>query len=115
MDALRVFPEAEGEELLYLSRLISDMNEDQIQTFALAYRSQRKDPTVFLILTLVGFVIVAGIGRFWIGHIGMGVLYLLTFGLCYIGTIIDLVRYKAIVAEVNGLKANNLAMVIKGR
>ncbi|WP_025842340.1 TM2 domain-containing protein [Porphyromonas gingivicanis] len=33
-----------------------------------------------------------GIHRFYLNDVGMGVLYLLTAGLCGIGTIIDIVR-----------------------
>ena len=31
----------------------------------------------------------------------MGILYLLTFGLCYIGTIVDLINYKKLSLERN--------------
>lgn len=46
-----------------------------------------KDPTMMLIVSIVGGTL--GIDRFLIGDIGMGVLKLLTGGLCGILTIID--------------------------
>ena len=110
---LQLFPEVEGEEQLFLSGLISDMTDSQAQTFSVAYRAQRKDPMIFLILTLVGFVVVGGIGRFYVGSIGMGILYLLTGGLCYVGTIIDVIKYKRITFQVNQLKAQQIAIMAK--
>jgi TM2 domain-containing membrane protein YozV len=112
-EVLQIFPEAEGEEQLLLSGLISDMTDNQVQTFSVAYRAQRKNPTTFLICTLVGFVILAGVGRFYNGNIGMGILYLLTAGLCYIGTIIDVFRYKTIVFQANSLKAQQIALMAR--
>jgi len=112
-DVLRLFPEAEGEEQLLLSGLISEMDDNQAQNFSVAYRAQRKDPTTTLILTVLGFVILAGLGRFYVGNIGMGILYLITGGLCYIGTLIDVIKYKKITFQVNLLKAQQIAMMAK--
>lgn len=52
----------------------------------------QKDKKTTLILCCLGFVVVAGIHRFYVGKIGTGILYLLTGGFCLIGTIIDLVK-----------------------
>ncbi|NLC55100.1 MAG: TM2 domain-containing protein [Erysipelothrix sp.] len=46
-----------------------------------------KDPTMYLIISVVGGTL--GIDRFMIGDMGMGVLKLLTGGLCGILTIYD--------------------------
>ncbi len=46
-----------------------------------------KDPTMYLIISIVGGTL--GIDRFLIGDIGMGVLKLLTGGMCGILTIYD--------------------------
>ena len=40
-DVLQLFPEAEGEEQLLLSGLLSDMTDNQAQSFSVAYRAQR--------------------------------------------------------------------------
>jgi TM2 domain-containing membrane protein YozV len=52
-------------------------------------------------LSLIGLVGVAGIQRFLIGNIGMGILYFFTGGLCLIGTIIDAVNHKELAMEYN--------------
>jgi TM2 domain-containing membrane protein YozV len=65
------------------------------------YRSKRKDPQLLLILCLLGLVGIAGVQRFVIGHIGMGILYFFTAGLCFIGTIIDAVNHKELALEYN--------------
>ena len=54
-----------------------------------------------MICTILGFLGLGGIQRFITGQIGMGILYLLTLGLCYIGTIIDLINYKKLTLERN--------------
>ena len=65
------------------------------------YRSKRRDPQLILILSLIGLFGFAGIQRFLVGHIGMGILYFFTLGLCWIGTIIDAVNYKSLALEYN--------------
>lgn len=41
-------------------------------------------------LTLLGFVFVAGLQHFYLGRIGKGILWFLTGGLLFVGTIYDL-------------------------
>ena len=113
-DIMQVMPELEGEEMLFVSGLIKDMPDDQARTFAVAYRSQRRDPTTVLLLTLLGFVILSGIQRFYLGQIGMGIVFLLTAGFCFIGTIIDLINHKSLTFKYNQEKAQTLALTIKG-
>jgi len=54
-----------------------------------------------LIFCLIGLFAVPGLQRFIIGQIGMGILYLLTAGLCLIGSIIDVVNHKTLAFEHN--------------
>ena len=82
--------------------------------FANIYRTRRKDPQTILLVTLVGFLGISGIQRFLTDQIGLGILYLLTGGICMIGTIIDLVNYKKIAFEYNQKQANQVAVMIKG-
>jgi TM2 domain-containing membrane protein YozV len=107
-----VLPEISGEEMLYIQSLLKDMDEDKARSFASVYRSRRKDPQMILITCLLGFVGFAGVHRFIIGQIGMGILYLFTAGLCLIGTIVDLVNHQKLTFEHNQKMANEvLAMV----
>lgn len=65
-----------------------------------------KDKTTALILCLLGFVGLGGLHRFYLGHIGMGILYFCTGGLCGIGTIIDLLNLDNMVNMSNLLYKN---------
>ena len=51
----------------------------------------RKKKMVALILCVLGFFGLAGFHRMYVGKAGSGVLYLFTYGICLIGTIIDLI------------------------
>ncbi len=100
-DVMLYMPEAQGDEGLYLSKLFSDMNEDEIRKFVNVYRARRRDPNMILITCLAGLLGFAGIHRFLINQIGMGILYFLTAGLCMIGTIVDLVNHKDLAFQYN--------------
>jgi len=65
------------------------------------YSGKRKSPQDLLIFCLVGLFLVPGLQRFITGQIGMGILYLFTVGLCFIGSIVDLVNYKTLATEYN--------------
>ena len=109
---MSVLPELEGEEAIFVRNLVDPMNDDQAATFAMAYRSQRRDPTNVLLLTLLGFIVIAGVQRFYVGQIGMGLVFLFTAGFCFIGTIIDLINHKSLALKYNQEKATNLANLI---
>jgi len=89
------------EELLTINSRIKDFSDDELSQFCMIYRSKRKDPQLILILCLLGLVGVAGVQRFVIGNIGMGILYFFTAGLCFIGTIVDAVNHKELAMEYN--------------
>ena len=110
---LQLMPYLEGEELMYVQQLIKDFDDEHAQQFAAVYNSRRKDPTTIMILTLLGLMGIAGIQRFILNQIGMGILYFLTAGLCLIGTIIDLVNYKKLSFEYNSQEAQQVASLIK--
>lgn len=110
---LNVLPEIIGEEQMYIQNLIKDMDDQKAQQFANIYRTRRRDPQTILLLTLVGFLGIAGVQRFLVDQIGMGILYLLTGGICLIGTIIDLVNYKRIAFEYNQRQAQELMVLLK--
>ena len=112
-NVLEILPEIMGEEQMYISSLIKNMDDKQAQQFANIYRTRRKDPQTILLVTLVGFLGISGIQRFLTDQIGMGILYLLTGGICMIGTIIDLVNHKKIAFEYNQKQANQIAVMAK--
>lgn len=106
-------PELQGRELVYIQGLVKDFNENQLMNFSNIYRSRRRDPQLILLTTLLGFISIAGIQRFLTNQIGMGILYLFTAGLCFIGTIIDLINYQDLAMEYNMTQANEAAMLVK--
>jgi TM2 domain-containing membrane protein YozV len=108
-----VLPEISGEEMLYVQALIKDLEDEKARSFASVYRSRRKDPQMILITTLLGFVGFAGVHRFIMGQIGMGILYFFTAGLCLIGTIVDLVNHQKLAFEHNQKIANEVLSMIR--
>ena len=98
---LNLIPEAELDEAQFLSNLLKNKSDEQVFNFVNIYRTRRRDSQVILLTALLGFVGFAGIHRFIINHIGMGVLYFFTGGLCLIGTIIDLINHKSLTFEYN--------------
>lgn len=87
-------PELEEPERSFIERLTTGMSHENIQQFAAAYRQVRKDPQTLRVLAIIGIVAVPGLHRFWVGQVGMGFLYLLTWGLLLFGTITDIVNYR---------------------
>jgi len=100
------------DEYMYLEQVMKNMDQEQARTFVTYYAGKRKDPQDILLLALLGLVIVAGVHRFVMGQIGMGLLYLFTGGLCLIGTIVDLVNYKSLASDYNQKMAYECAQMI---
>lgn len=98
---LKYLYNATPEELLTINSRTKNFNVDELEQFCIIYRSKRKDPQLILILCLLGLVGIAGIQRFIIGNIGLGVLYFFTAGLCFIGTIVDAVNHRELAMEYN--------------
>ena len=100
------------EELVTINSRTQGFSEDQLIQFCMIYNSKRKDPQMVLLLCLIGLFGVAGIHRFVIGHIGMGILYFFTAGLCFIGTIVDAINHKELALEYNAkMISETLAML----
>ena len=100
------------QELVTINSRTKDFTDEEITQFSMIYKSKRKDPQVILLLCLLGLVGVAGVQRFVIGHIGMGVLYFFTAGLCFVGTIVDALNHKDLALEYNAkMITETLAML----
>jgi TM2 domain-containing membrane protein YozV len=95
------FPGITPEEMGFLQQATAELDDNQKKYFYMIYSGKRKNPQDILLFTLLGLVVVAGVQRFVVGQIGMGLLYLFTGGFCLIGTIVDLVNHKAIATEFN--------------
>jgi len=114
-EILYLLPELEGMEMVYVRDLTKDLDDKQAELFAHMYRSRRRDPQIILLTTLLGFFCIAGIQRFLTGQIGMGLLYVFTFGLCIIGTVVDLVNYKNLAWDYNRQVASEVHLVVTRR
>ena len=108
-----VLPELTGEEMVYVQNLINSYDQEKATTFARVYRTRRREPQMILILALLGFVGFAGIHRMVTDQIGMGILYFFTAGLCFVGTIVDLVNYQKLAFEFNQKTANEVAVMVR--
>ena len=73
-----------AEKIVFLKQKLADADETK---FALVSSVEFKDPTTILLVSI--FLGSLGIDRFMLGETGMGLLKLLTGGLCGILTIID--------------------------
>ncbi len=103
------------EELMYLERYTSTFNEDQLKNFVFLYVGRRKNAQDILLFTLLGFLGFAGIQRFVLNQVAMGIIYFLTLGFCWIGTIVDLVNHKSMTDEYNQRMARECAQMVMGR
>ena len=110
---LNLMPELEPDEMSFIQSLVNDMPEQEAQQFASIYRTRRREPQLVLITTLIGFIGLAGLHRFVLGQIGMGLLYFFTGGLCLVGTIIDLINYKRLAFEYNVKQAQQVVAMMR--
>ena len=101
------------EEFYYVQQVMEGMNEQQAQQFVMFYSGKRQSPNDLLLFTLLGLIIVAGVQRFIIGQIGMGILYFFTFGLCFIGTIVDAINHKTLANDHNQKVALECAQLVR--
>lgn len=102
-------PELDEPERSFIERLTTGMSETDIRQFAVAYRQGRKDPQLVLLMAVIGIVAVPGLHRFAMGQVGLGFLYLLTYGLLLFGTITDIIRHKELAFTYNRQVARRIA------
>jgi TM2 domain-containing membrane protein YozV len=102
-------PELDEPERSFLAQLTATLSETDVQQFAIAYRTRRKDPQTILLMAVIGMFAVPGLHRFALGQVGIGFLYLFTGGLLLIGTIADIVRHKELAFNYNRQVARRIA------
>ncbi|NDK32686.1 NINE protein [Nesterenkonia haasae] len=66
-----------------------------------AFDGPQKDPGLAFVLTILGFFFVAGLQYFYLGKYIKGVLFLITIGFFYLGTIISLFTIRRATRKVN--------------
>ncbi|TSD64711.1 TM2 domain-containing protein [Inquilinus sp. KBS0705] len=116
MDTYNPYMSLDGittEEMTFLYQATNDLTDAQKQNFYMVYTSKRKSPQDVLIFSLVGMFLVPGLQRFMTGQVGMGLLYLFTIGLCFIGSIMDLINHKSLAMEYNQKMAYESFHVVK--
>lgn len=111
---IKYMPELQGDEQLTIAKLMTEMSEGQAEQFARVYRERRKDETTVLLTTLLAFVGIAGVNRFYLGQVGMGIAYLFTAGFCLIGTIVDIFNFKSLTSGYNEQQAVDVSLLIQG-
>ena len=88
--------ELSGSERSYIEELIAQMPAQHAEVFLIEYRKRRKDPQTVLLAAVIGLVACPGFQRFWLGDIGIGLLFLFTAGCLAMGSIIDLATYRTL-------------------
>ena len=88
-----------AEKVVFLKQKLLEANEAK---FNLVSAVEFKDPTTLLMVSI--FLGSLGIDRFMLGETGMGILKLLTLGLCGILTIIDWFSVQKKAKELNYTK-----------
>ena len=99
--AYMALPGISPEELGFLQQANAELTENQQKYFFMVYSNKRKNPQDVLIFCIVGTFLLPGLQRFILNQIGMGILYLFTGGLCFVGSIVDLVNHKSLALEYN--------------
>lgn len=98
---LSLIPAIEGEELVYIQALTKELSDEQLMNFVAVYNGKRKKTDQILLGCILGFLGIAGVQRFMVKQSGMGILYFFTLGLCFIGTIVDIINHKRIASDFN--------------
>lgn len=102
-------PELDEPERSFIEHLTAGMSHENIQQFAAAYRQVRKDPQTLRLLAIIGIVAIPGLHRFWVGQVGLGFLYLVTWGLLLFGTVTDIIKYRDLAFGYNRQLATRIA------
>ena len=112
VNVMDILPELEGKEAAHIQMILNSISPKKASQFAHVYRARRKKPQEILLFAVLGLFFIAGIHRFVLHQIGMGLLYLFTGGFCYVGTILDLINYQALAFEYNRGVADDIRVTM---
>ncbi len=93
-----------AEKIVFIKQKLMEADENK---FSLVSAVELKDPTTILLVSI--FLGSLGIDRFMLGETGMGILKLLTLGLCGILTIVD---WFSVQKKTRELNYNNMMLVL---
>lgn len=96
--------EAAAVKLVQIQKTMSTEDRLMLQS---QYDNERKDPTIALVLAFFG------IHYFYLGNIGLGVVFMLTFGGLGVWWLIDLFRVKKLADEYNLQKVDEISTLIR--
>lgn len=92
-------------------QMMAGLSDQQRMMFQSQYLAERKDPTIVIVLAvLFGYL---GVDRFILGDIGMGILKLLTGGLCGILWLIDIFTASSKTHDYNRRKAMEILAAVR--
>jgi len=92
-------------------QLTEGMSEQQKFLFQTQYGAERRDRILILVISV--FLGALGIDRFLVGDVGLGLLKLLTGGVCGIFWLVDIFLIMGRVDDFNRTKAYEIAMAIR--
>lgn len=93
-----------AEKIVFLKQKLAEVDDAK---FSLVSATEFKDPTTILLVSL--FLGTLGIDRFMLGDTGLGILKLLTGGVCGIMTIVD---WFTVMKKAKEINYNNLMMIL---
>ena len=93
-----------AEKIIFIKQKLQEIDEEK---FSLVSTVEFKDPTTILLVSL--FLGSFGVDRFMMGDTAMGILKLVTIGLCGILTIVD---WFSVQKKTRDMNYNNLMMVL---
>lgn len=90
-----------------LAQMTSDLDNAKKMIFQAQYASERKDRGTATILSLFNY------DRIWLGEIGIGIVKLITVGLCGIWWLIDLLTAGSRCDDYNRRKAEEIVSALR--
>ena len=103
-----------SKESMVLKSAKSELNNDQRIMFEQEFeKKEKKVLTTYLLWGLLALIGIHGIHRFYLGKVGLGILYLLTGGLFMIGWIVDGFINVSLVRKANETIARDIILEVK--